>query len=228
MIKFCVFYVFNLHKFNENLCSLSHVSVITSDFFTLNYYWCFERDKLLRYKLKSRDFTCHINRLIYTITSRVIKSPRSILASTCRSNGRCAIEKSNNKRPSFEFRVRDNSRATIPPHITTVIVTDAHCQRSGKHLDQYFSVLCDLYNEHRFDCLRKNKPFAKLCRKSVFGILYFIFAVLYFFFHFSFFSFSIYSIYLFYIFANDWNNRTWKNRWFCFCMCIMYWSLALS
>lgn len=138
--------------------------------------------------IKSRDFTCQINQLLYTITSCVTKSPRSILASTCRSNGRCAIEKSSNKRASFEFRVRDNSRVTIPPHITTVVVTDAHCQRSGKHLDQYFSVLYDLYNEHRFDCLRKNRPFAKLShRKSVFEIIYFIFAILYFLFHFNFF-----------------------------------------
>jgi len=151
--------IFNLHKFNENLFS---------SYFSYNK-WFFLRSIITDVfrginclVIKSRDFTCHKNHLIYTITSRVTKSPRSILASTCRSNGRCAIEKSNNKRPSFEFRVRDNSRATIPPHITTVIVTDAHCQRSGKHLDQYFSVLCDLYNEHRFDCLRKNKPFAKL------------------------------------------------------------------
>jgi len=86
---------------------------------------------------------------ILVVTSRVIRLPWSILASACRSNGRCAIERSSSRKPSLtEFRVRDARATSVPPHITTAIATDAHCQRPSGRLDQYFPVLRLVY---RFD-----------------------------------------------------------------------------
>lgn len=86
---------------------------------------------------------------VLIVTSRVIRSPWSILASACRSNGRCAIEKSNSRKPSFtEFRVREARATNVPPHITTAITTSAYCQRPSGRFDQYFPVPWHVY---RFD-----------------------------------------------------------------------------
>lgn len=89
----------------------------------------------------TRDSILHFIKSILSlaVTSRVINSPWSILASACRSNGRCAIEKSSSRKPSLtEFRVRDARATSVPPHITTAIATNAYCQRPSDRFDQYF------------------------------------------------------------------------------------------
>jgi len=84
--------------------------------------------------------------LFVAITSRVTKSPRSILASTCRSNGKCAIDNNNNKKPNFDFRMR-GLRETISRHITTCDCATAAYQRSSALINIFSAT--NLYNEHR-------------------------------------------------------------------------------
>lgn len=159
IVSFGGSYYFNINSHSFHVCILSrtHLIKIHSVVFSLNSRWklvhvilitqeprgAVDRNPLETARNSISRFVKSI--LSLTVTSRVIKSPWSIFASACRSSGRCAIEKSSSRKPSFtEFRVRDARATSVPPHITTAIATNAYCQQPSGRFDQY-SRCHDLY-----------------------------------------------------------------------------------
>lgn len=133
-----------------SLCNIDYVNATTG-----------RMDRRLGWNQRPARFCLRIKSTTCNYTSRVTNLPRSILASACRSSDRCAIERSNNKTASFEFRMRD-VRTTIPPHITTAIAMDTYTvsKRAGALIN--ISPFRDLCNEHWIDYFCIKLPAASL------------------------------------------------------------------